>query len=181
MEIWKDIPSLKGMYQASSLGRIRSLDRTIHQVCWAGTPSIRKWKGRIKAFYKEKGRLSVVVGKHETKSVHILVAEAFFGKRPEGMVCAHINGDFTDNRPENLLYCSQKENIGHKKNHKTQTFGESHIHSKLKYPDVLKIRKIHVKSHRKYGSAALARKYGIDQSTINDIVNYRTWLDAPKP
>lgn len=28
-EIWKDIPGYEGMYQASNIGRVRSLDRVV--------------------------------------------------------------------------------------------------------------------------------------------------------
>lgn len=35
-EIWKDIPEYKGMYQASNLGRIRSMDREITQLANGG-------------------------------------------------------------------------------------------------------------------------------------------------
>lgn len=42
--------------------------------------------------------------------VHILVAEAFFGKRPEGMEIDHINGIKSDNRVENLRYVSPQRN-----------------------------------------------------------------------
>ncbi|QEM09126.1 NUMOD4 domain-containing protein [Mucilaginibacter rubeus] len=28
-EIWKDVPGFEGSYQASSLGRVKSLDRTV--------------------------------------------------------------------------------------------------------------------------------------------------------
>ena len=41
MEIWKDVPGYEGMYQASNLGNIRSLDRVIirkngHKMCSKG-------------------------------------------------------------------------------------------------------------------------------------------------
>ncbi len=29
-EVWKDIPNYEGLYQASNMGRIRSLDRSIY-------------------------------------------------------------------------------------------------------------------------------------------------------
>jgi hypothetical protein len=42
--------------------------------------------------------------------IHILVAEAFLGKRPEGLVIRHLNDDPTDNRLENLKYGTRSEN-----------------------------------------------------------------------
>ena len=32
-EIWKDIPSYEGKYQASNLGRIRSVERKVRGIC----------------------------------------------------------------------------------------------------------------------------------------------------
>ncbi len=54
-------------------------------------------------------RLGTNVRRH-TK-VHHLVAEAFIGPRPPGMVVCHNNGDPLDNRVENLRYDTQANNI----------------------------------------------------------------------
>lgn len=48
--------------------------------------------------------------KHVTKSVHVLVCEAFHGPRPEGMQVRHLNGDHTDNRASNLQWGTATEN-----------------------------------------------------------------------
>ncbi len=45
------------------------------------------------------------------RKVHHLVAAAFIGPRPEGMVICHNNGDPLDNRVENLRYDTQAANI----------------------------------------------------------------------
>lgn len=47
------------------------------------------------------------------RQVHHLVAEATLGPRPEGLVVNHIDGNRTNNRPENLEYITQAENIQH--------------------------------------------------------------------
>jgi hypothetical protein len=44
-------------------------------------------------------------------TVHSLVALCFIGTRPKGMVIDHINRIRTDNRVENLRYCSQQDNL----------------------------------------------------------------------
>lgn len=44
--------------------------------------------------------------------IHRLVCEAFHGAAPEGMsIVLHLNEDATDNRPENLQWGTQKENL----------------------------------------------------------------------
>lgn len=49
-------------------------------------------------------------GKLRTRYVHHLVAEAFIGFRPDGDDIDHIDGVRTNNRPENLRYCTRGEN-----------------------------------------------------------------------
>lgn len=43
--------------------------------------------------------------------VHFLVAQAFIGDRPQGMVIDHIDGNKLNNHYTNLHYCTQKENM----------------------------------------------------------------------
>ena len=58
--------------------------------------------------------------KAQTHKVHRLVAQAFLGGRPEGLVIDHINGNKSDNRADNLQYITQRENI-----HKIKRTGKS--------------------------------------------------------
>jgi hypothetical protein len=43
--------------------------------------------------------------------VHLLVAEAFYGKKPEGYDVDHKNGNRSDNRPSNLRYATRSQNM----------------------------------------------------------------------
>ena len=110
-EIWKDIPNYEGIYQASNLGRIKSLERT------------RKGKNGSLVAVKEKilkpqinrnGYYQVCLHKQsiqKTYRVNRLVYEAFNGPIPENMQVNHINEIKTDNRLENLNLMTCKENI----------------------------------------------------------------------
>lgn len=42
--------------------------------------------------------------------VHHLVAEAFLGPRPEGLLVCHLNDQGFDNRVENLTYADRETN-----------------------------------------------------------------------
>lgn len=116
-EQWKPIPGYEGLYDASSLGRIRSAPgkTTRNAKC-----PVRIWKSRI---MKEKrpvanprhdARVSLWKnGEHKDYLVARLVASAWIGSPSEGMTVNHINGDYSDNRPENLEWIPLVDNIKH--------------------------------------------------------------------
>jgi hypothetical protein len=109
-EEWRDIPGYEGRYQASSLGRIRSLDRRVN-ICHGAT---RLMKGRVlrPAGQKRDPHLRVVLGHKASGSlVHKLVALAFLGPCPDGQEVRHLDGDPLNNRVDNLEYGSRTENI----------------------------------------------------------------------
>lgn len=45
------------------------------------------------------------------KLIHHLVTEAYLGPRPKDLVVNHIDGNRTNNHPENLEYVTQYENV----------------------------------------------------------------------
>ena len=69
--------------------------------------------------------------KRERIAVHAVVALAFHGVRPEGLVTSHLNGDKNDNRPCNLAYVTQRENIEQKRLHGTMRCGDKSHMSRL--------------------------------------------------
>lgn len=100
-EEWREVPDALG-YLASSLGRVKHASPGRKPA--KPVPNKRGY-GRI-----------WTGGTRETKvrrTVHSLVAAAFHGPRPEGMVINHIDGNNQNNRPENLEYVTQKENVAH--------------------------------------------------------------------
>lgn len=113
-EIWKDIPGYEGLYQASSLGRIRSLDHKAIRILKDGTVSYRPYKGRILSKIRN-GRCDMYYLTLSKRNVRYeplvctLVALAFIPKPANLRYVMHINGDLTDDRPENLRWCSQGE------------------------------------------------------------------------
>lgn len=114
-ETWKDIPGYEGKYQASTQGRIRSLDRWLTGRNWnTGKPFKRLMRGRILrpgANHKD-GHQYVVLGHGKHGSlVHYLVMLTFVGERSNGMDIRHLNGNPQDNRLENLAYGTRTDNI----------------------------------------------------------------------
>lgn len=116
-EIWKDIVGYEGLYQVSNLGRIKSLEREFYIKNQYGGISKRKTKEIIKKqFLTQYGYKSIGLNKggKETKfQVHRLVAETFI-PNPEDKPCVnHINCDKTNNKVENLEWCTYSENEKH--------------------------------------------------------------------
>lgn len=109
-EVWKEIPGFEGYYEASTLGNIRSVDRILNCVWGKVYPA----KGKQKSISRYKsGYLYVNLYKdHKTYKfqVHRLVAFTFI-PNPDNKPCIdHIDGDRTNNKVDNLRWCTHKEN-----------------------------------------------------------------------
>jgi len=117
-EIWKDIPGYENIYQASDLGRIKSLGRTIDN----NRGSLTRLKERILKPGKIKGGYTIVILSGKGIAVHQLVAMAFLNHKPCGfkLVVDHINNTTCDNRLENLQILSHRSNIN-----KSKSLGKS--------------------------------------------------------
>jgi hypothetical protein len=111
-ETWKPVPGFHN-YEASSLGRVRSLTRTVRCVRH-GHEGTRVRRGVVLKPTPNKGYLVVKLANDSrivTYGVHQVVAMAFHGACPSGLVVDHINTVKTDNRPENLEYVTNSENV----------------------------------------------------------------------
>jgi len=111
MEEWKDIPGYEGYYQASDLGRVRSLDRTVV------TSNGRKrfFKGRIIKGCVNKGYRQTTLrinGVGRSFSFSQIVAMTFLCHEPNGntLIVDHINGDKSDDRAKNLRIVTHRAN-----------------------------------------------------------------------
>lgn len=113
-EVWKQIPGHPG-YEASSLGRIRSIDRAetyFRKDC--KNPINRSFKGKIlKQYLENNGYLTVFLGRGTIFRSHRLVYEAFYGKIPKGKVINHKDCIKTNNNIKNLEDITTAENISH--------------------------------------------------------------------
>lgn len=90
VEIWKDIPDYEGMYQASTLGRIRDSNNVIVEV--------KRGAGN-RPYLSNVGRIQDIV------------ATTFLRKRPKDYDTCHGNGDTTNNKLLNLRYDTKHQNM----------------------------------------------------------------------
>lgn len=176
-EVWKDIPDWVGVYQASSLGRVRSLPRAISAPNRWGA-CIRRRKGQI-IRQRGAGNGHLVVGlsrggKPHPVMVHRLVCEAFHGKcPPEKQHCAHWDGNPKNNRPENLRWATVSENAEDSRRHGTMRVGSKSNLSKLNEADVLEIRRLNAEDG--LTGYRIAKLYGVNMTCIYKILNKQTW------
>ena len=99
MEVWIPTKDIDG-YEISSDGRVRN-SKT----------------GRIlKTNANSRGYRQVCLRDNKTqvtRSIHRLVADAFYDGEHEGLDVNHIDGNKSNNHISNLEFCSRKENIKH--------------------------------------------------------------------
>ena len=118
-EIWMPIVEWEGLYEASSLGRVRSIPRLRVRPHPKNPQKLqpRMYGGYVLSPKTHKnGYMAVNLFAHnkgKTVDVHRLVCSAFTGVLMPDMDVNHKNGVRSDNRPENLEWVTRRENLMH--------------------------------------------------------------------
>ena len=112
MEEWRPVVGYEGLYEVSSHGRVRSLDRVTTYMDGRRVA----YQGRVLALSDNGYGYAVVTlsrGRRDKKVrlVHSLVMESFDGPRPTGFDICHRDNDKRNNRPENLRYDTREGNL----------------------------------------------------------------------
>lgn len=109
-EIWKDIKDYPN-YQISNFGRVKALKfySNIHKKYYDRELILKEKTNRFG--YKFVG-LSNENGR-KSKMIHRLVAEHFIEKKINNYEVNHIDGNKSNNRVDNLEWCSRRDNVLH--------------------------------------------------------------------
>ena len=149
-------------YEVSNLGRIASAkhgERFIRKPNTATHYLSISFKKRL----EDKTQTS--------KCIHGIVAEAFIGPRPSGMVVRHIDGDRYNNAVSNLCYGTPNENVYDSIKHQTHK-GSKNGRAILDERHTVLIRAMLTAD---FGVSELARMLNVSTSTIHAIKSGRNW------
>jgi len=160
--IWRPIVGFNGKYLVSNTGQVKSTIR-----------------GNIfKNQVQQPGYCRIVLyldKKPYTSQVHRLVAQAFISNPENKKEVNHKNGCKTDNRVENLEWCTASENQKHAYKYlgRIPQTGEKCGHAKFTNNQVALIRKEHAPGN--FSIKDLCLKYPISYCGMRNIVNYTTY------
>ena len=169
-EEWRAIPGFEGVYDVSSFGKIRSLDRIITEK--TGKSYILKSKHRNLST-DSKGYLRVsanVNGKVGCIYVHQAIAKAFIGPYPTSKhEVRHLDGNRINNVVNNIAYGTKSDNMQDALKHGTFLIGVDRPGAILT-PD--KARAICLDTRH---FAIIAEVYGITDSAVRAVKSGKNW------
>lgn len=171
-EEWKPVIGYDGLYEVSSYGRVRSLDREVKHNNQEG---MRTLKGKVLTFgiYRD-GRHVVNLSRNgitRQRKVSHIVAESFIGPRPQNLCVLHEDGDCTNDHVDNLYYGTHQQNTLDAIRHKTALIGECNGQAKLTEDDVRYIRSQRGIMTQK----SLAKIFDVSREQVRDIQLRKVW------
>lgn len=176
-EIWLPVVGYEGWYEVSSLGRTRSVTRSVRS--HSGGFQIKK--GMILSPILTTGECGGYLlisltknGERHGTGVHRLVAKAFIPNPENKPQVNHKNSIRNDNRVENLEWVTASENIRHGYARgtwvKDKRYGEDNARSKITNAQRREI----ISRSAQETHDSLAREFGLHQSTISRFLKFKT-------
>ena len=172
-EVWMPVVGFEGQYEVSNRGRVRSLDRVITPASCKMNPlgmsQLRRGK-MLRPGLSSNGYLTVSLGGKSFPVQH-LVAAAFIGPRPGGLLVLHNDGVKANNWDSNLRYGTHAENQEDSRKHGTRAMGSRHPMSKL---DELTASMIAALKGR-WPQSELAMLFDVSPSAVQAVHDGRSW------
>lgn len=158
MAEWKSIPNFPD-YEVSDDGQVRFLGgwRAFGNSRRYAPPSERKVQPHTN------GYLQIVLVR-KNLFIHRLVAEAFIPNPDNLPEVNHKNGRKTDNRVDNLEWCTSQENHLHCRRSIGKTWS---TRKTLSWEDVCYIRSSNL------SNSSIAKKFGVGSTTISHIRSFK--------
>lgn len=153
------VPGLAG-YFADHEGNIYSTRRgTLKKL----SPTLDPSSGYLRVLAYEKGK------PRRNRYVHHLVALAFHGERPPGlMVCHTPDPNKMNNRPENLRYQTHRQNI-------EDSIRDGTLSRPVRKLDYAKAEEIRALHETGMSLGEIARRFGVARQTAQKVVSFKTW------
>ena len=158
-ETWKAVPGWENFYEVSDEGRVWSRvgDRFLRQ-----SPNNRAY-------------LKVSLSNPRWPSVHVahLVAIAFIGPRPEGLMVLHNNDDKWDNRLPNLRYGTHSDNVADAvQNDRWKRGSRVGMRVGLKSPRWIDVDEVAIHKLRSQGLTceSIGKELGVSRFTVSRVL-----------
>ena len=169
-EIWKDIPGYEGLYQASTMGRIRSLNykrtgkvKILTQYTYNGYKSLNLHKGK----------------QQKSEWVHRLVAKTWLPNPYNYPQINHKDENPSNNAVSNLEWCSPKHNANWgTRNIRTAITQRNNADTNKQYKKTYQYTKDGILVNVWVSANDAAKNLGISSSNIvrccNNVPRYKT-------
>jgi predicted XRE-type DNA-binding protein len=170
-EIWKPLPikPFDARYSVSNFGRVRLDVPSKYASTRPASSFVRPHpnRGYLQVSLRAEGLLKSLL-------VHQLVAAAFLDPKPfPEAIVRHEDDNRFNNWAGNLIWGTHKDNAADRFRNGRTPLGESHHNSKLTENGVQEIRRLY--ASRRFTQQEIADQFGIDQTTVSDIVRRRLW------
>jgi hypothetical protein len=168
-EVWKPVVGYEGEYEVSNFGSVASLP---------GAKGRNRGRKRLllKPSQNTHKHLRVnfcLAGKRKSLYVHRLVLMAFVGPPSGDTQGAHLDGNPLNNRLENLVWATAKENSSHRIFHGTNSDrGEKCNLSRLQDVDIPKILNLRSQG---FLIREIAENFKVKPGTIQAVLSGRSW------
>ena len=174
-EEWRPVPGHPG-YEASSLGRVRSVDRwitdSLGRNCFRTGAVLHP--GRRGKYHRTN------LGPARCVTVHVIICTVFHGPKPSRKhQVAHKDGNHHNDRADNLRWALPKENRADDIINGTRQRGSRCHQATLTERDIVEIRRL--RAMVGLTLQAIGDKYGMTRSRVWDVCYGRSWPHVAKP